>query len=83
MRHYEIIFLVHPDQSEQVPAMIERYRNTIEGKGGKIHRLDASKLQGLGLAPSFAPASQFSAQLADDLAFFTVMLKELGIRLEN
>jgi small subunit ribosomal protein S6 len=40
MRHYEIIFLVHPDQSEQVPAMIERYRNTIEGKGGKIHRLE-------------------------------------------
>ena len=40
MRHYEIVFLVHPDQSEQVPAMIERYRNTIEGKGGKIHRLE-------------------------------------------
>ena len=40
MRHYEIIFLVHPDQSEQVPAMIERYRNTIESKGGKIHRLE-------------------------------------------
>jgi small subunit ribosomal protein S6 len=40
MRHYEIVFLVHPDQSEQVPAMIERYRGTIEGKGGKIHRLE-------------------------------------------
>ncbi len=40
MRHYEIVFLVHPDQSEQVPAMLERYRNTIEGKGGKIHRLE-------------------------------------------
>ena len=42
-----------------------------------------AKLQGLGLAPSFAPASQFSAQLVDDLAFFTVMLGELGIKLEN
>lgn len=40
MRHYEIIFLVHPDQSEQVPGMIERYRSSIEGKGGKIHRLE-------------------------------------------
>ena len=38
MRHYEIVFLVHPDQSEQVPAMMERYRNMIEGAGGKIHR---------------------------------------------
>lgn len=40
MRHYEIIFLVHPDQSEQVPAMIERYRSTIETSGGAIHRLE-------------------------------------------
>lgn len=38
MRHYEIIFMVHPDQSEQVPAMIERYRGIIEAKDGKIHR---------------------------------------------
>src|SRR5690606_27620868 len=38
MRHYEIVFLVHPDQSEQVPAMMERYRSMIEGSGGKIHR---------------------------------------------
>ena len=38
MRHYEIVFLVHPDQSEQVPAMVERYRNLITGSGGKIHR---------------------------------------------
>jgi len=40
MRHYEVVFLVHPDQSEQVPAMIERYRSTIEEDGGKIHRLE-------------------------------------------
>ena len=40
MRHYEIVFLVHPDQSEQVPAMIERYRSMIESEGGKIHRLE-------------------------------------------
>ncbi len=40
MRHYEVVFLVHPDQSEQVPAMIERYRSIIETDGGEIHRLE-------------------------------------------
>jgi small subunit ribosomal protein S6 len=40
MRHYEIVFLVHPDQSEQVPNMIERYRGIIEGGSGVIHRLE-------------------------------------------
>ena len=40
MRHYEVVFLVHPDQSEQVPAMIERYKSMIEGTEGKIHRLE-------------------------------------------
>jgi small subunit ribosomal protein S6 len=40
MRHYEIVFLVHPDQSEQVPAMIERYQGMITSGGGKVHRLE-------------------------------------------
>jgi small subunit ribosomal protein S6 len=40
LRHYEVVFLVHPDQSEQVPAMIERYKTLIEGDGGKIYRLE-------------------------------------------
>ena len=40
MRHYEIVFMVHPNQSEQVPAMVDRYRKTIEGQGGTIHRLE-------------------------------------------
>lgn len=40
MRHYEIVFMVHPDQSEQVPAMVERYKSMIEAAGGKIHRLE-------------------------------------------
>jgi small subunit ribosomal protein S6 len=38
MRHYEIVFLVHPDQSEQVPAMVERYQAMVTGSGGKVHR---------------------------------------------
>lgn len=40
MRHYEIVFIVHPDQSEQVPAMIERYRGIVTAKDGKIHRVE-------------------------------------------
>ncbi len=40
MRHYEIVFIVHPDQSEQVPAMVERYKSMITEAGGKIHRLE-------------------------------------------
>jgi small subunit ribosomal protein S6 len=40
MRHYEIVFLVHPDQSEQVPAMIERYKGIIAADGGRVHRLE-------------------------------------------
>ena len=40
MRHYEIVFIVHPDQSEQVAGMVERYRSTVLAKGGKIHRLE-------------------------------------------
>ncbi|MEE4191887.1 MAG: 30S ribosomal protein S6 [Halieaceae bacterium] len=40
MRHYEIVFMVHPDQSEQVPGMIERYSATIQKDGGQVHRLE-------------------------------------------
>ena len=40
MRHYEIVFLVHPDQSEQVPAMLERYKGMVTGRNGRIHRLE-------------------------------------------
>lgn len=40
MRHYEIVFIVHPDQSEQVPAMIERYSSIVTSKGGKVHRVE-------------------------------------------
>jgi small subunit ribosomal protein S6 len=40
MRHYEVVFMVHPDQSEQVPAMIEKYRSLIESQQGRIHRLE-------------------------------------------
>jgi small subunit ribosomal protein S6 len=40
MRHYEIVLLIHPDQSEQVPAMLERYKNLVTNGGGKVHRVE-------------------------------------------
>ena len=40
MRHYEVVFIVHPDQSEQVPAMIERYKTLVTSRNGAIHRLE-------------------------------------------
>ena len=40
MRHYEVVFIVHPDQSEQVPAMVERYQSVITGNGGQVHRFE-------------------------------------------
>jgi small subunit ribosomal protein S6 len=40
MRHYEVVFIVHPDQSEQVPAMIERYQAVVTSNGGQVHRLE-------------------------------------------
>jgi len=40
MRHYEIVFIAHPDQSDQLPTMLERYREIVEKNGGKIHRLE-------------------------------------------
>ena len=40
MRHYEIVFIVHPDQSEQVPGMVERYRTLVQSRNGSIHRLE-------------------------------------------
>ncbi|MEJ7138683.1 30S ribosomal protein S6 [Amphibiibacter pelophylacis] len=40
MRHYEIVLLIHPDQSEQVPAMLERYKNLVTGGGGVVHRVE-------------------------------------------
>src|SRR5258706_13095379 len=52
MRHYEVVFLVHPDQSEQVPAMIERYRTLIEGGKGAIHRSEVWGRRQLGYSIS-------------------------------
>src|SRR5438445_414235 len=67
MRHYELCFIVHPDQSEQVPAMIERYRATVTSKNGKIHRLEdwgrrLIELDALRHTPAGIPMLKFRLQ---------------------
>ena len=61
MRHYEIVFLVHPDQSEQVPAMIERYRSIIQNGGGRVHRLEEWGRRQL----AYPIAKPFTGRLSD------------------
>lgn len=94
MRHYEIVFLVHPDQSEQVPAMIERYRNIIESDGGRIHRLEdwgrrqlAYPIQHLHKAHYVLMNIECSQKVLDDLVdgfrFNDAVLRHLVIRREG
>ena len=47
MRHYEVVFLVHPDQSDQVPGMVERYKSLIERGNGVVHRCEDSTKNGM------------------------------------
>ena len=69
MRHYEIVFIVHPDQSEQVPAMIERYKNNITSRGGKIHRVeDWGRRQMAYLIKKFAKAHYVCINIECDKA---------------
>ncbi len=91
MRHYEIVFLVHPDQSEQVPAMIDRYRNIIESDGGRVHRLEdwgrrqlAYPIQHLHKAHYVLMNIECSQKVLDDLVdgfrFNDAVLRHLVIR---
>jgi small subunit ribosomal protein S6 len=95
MRHYEIVFLVHPDQSEQVPAMIERYKSLIEGNGaGKIHRLEdwgrrqlAYPIQHLAKAHYVLMNIECGAEVLNELEsgfrFNDAVLRHLIMRREN
>ena len=91
MRHYEIVFLVHPDQSEQVPGMIERYRAIIESKNGTVHRLEdwgrrqlAYTIQKIHKAHYVMMNVECSQEAHDDLAtafrFNDAVLRHLVIR---
>ncbi|MFN7836251.1 MAG: 30S ribosomal protein S6 [Burkholderiaceae bacterium] len=94
MRHYEIVFIVHPDQSEQVPAMVERYRGIVEGRQGKVHRFEdwgrrqlAYPIQKLAKAHYVLLNIECDQQAMDDLEhsfkFNDAVLRHLVIRLKK
>ena len=94
MRHYEIVFLVHPDQSEQVPAMVERYKALIENDGGKIHRLEdwgrrqlAYPIQHLAKAHyvllNIECSASVLAELESGFRFNDAVLRHLIVKREN
>ena len=90
MRHYEIVFIVHPDQSEQVPAMIERYKTLVTGGGGKVHRVEdwgrrqlAYQIQKLGkahyLCLNIECGAEVLAELETGFRFNDAVLRHLTI----
>ncbi|MFC4158484.1 30S ribosomal protein S6 [Chitinimonas lacunae] len=94
MRHYEIVFIVHPDQSEQVPAMIERYKTMIANDGGKIHRLEdwgrrqlAYPIQKIHKAHYVLMNVEISQAILDELEhafkFNDAVLRHLTIKMER
>ncbi|MGH8632129.1 MAG: 30S ribosomal protein S6 [Burkholderiales bacterium] len=91
MRHYEIVVMVHPDQSEQVPAMIERYKGMVEAGGGKMHRLEdwgrrqlAYTIQGLHKAHyvllNVECSDKALAELENAFRFNDAVIRKLVIR---
>ncbi len=94
MRHYEIVFLVHPDQSEQVPAMVERYRGIIQNDGGAIHRFEdwgrrqlAYPIQKLHKAHYVLLNVETSKEVIDELVqgfrFNDAILRHLIVRMDG
>ena len=93
MRHYEIVVMVHPDQSEQVPAMIERYKGMVEVDGGKIHRLEdwgrrqlAYTIQGLHKAHyvllNVECTDKALAELENAFRFNDAVIRKLVVRMD-
>ncbi|WP_035054118.1 30S ribosomal protein S6 [Andreprevotia chitinilytica] len=94
MRHYEIVFIVHPDQSEQVPAMIERYKSLIATGNGQIHRLEdwgrrqlAYPIQKIHKAHYVLMNVEISQETLDELEhafkFNDAVLRHLTIKMEH
>lgn len=92
MRHYEIVVMVHPDQSEQVPAMVERYKGMVEADGGKVHRLEdwgrrqlAYTIQGLHKAHyvllNVECTGKALAELENSFRFNDAVIRKLVIRM--
>ena len=94
MRHYEIVLLIHPDQSEQVPAMLERYKTLITGANGKVHRVEdwgrrqlAYQIQKLAkahyLCLNIECSKEVLAELETGFRFNDAVLRHLTVKLEK
>ena len=94
MRHYEVVVMVHPDQSEQVPAMVERYKGMVETGGGKVHRLEdwgrrqlAYTIQGLHKAHyvlmNVECTDKALAELENAFRFNDAVIRKLVVRTED
>ena len=94
MRHYEIILLIHPDQSEQVPAMLERYKGIVTAAGGKVHRVEdwgrrqlAYMIQKLAkahyLCLNIECSKDVLAELETGFRFNDAVLRHLTVKLEK
>jgi len=94
MRHYEIVLLIHPDQSEQVPAMLERYKGLVTAGGGKVHRVEdwgrrqlAYMIQKLAKAHYLCLNIECSAAVLGELEtgfrFNDAVLRHLTVKLEK
>ena len=94
MRHYEVVVMVHPDQSEQVPAMTERYKSLVETDGGKVHRLEdwgrrqlAYTIQGLHKAHYVLMNVECTDKALQDLEsafrFNDAVIRKLVVRMET
>ena len=87
MRHYEIVLLVHPDQSEQVPAMLERYKSLITSTGGAVHRIEdwgrlqlAYMINKLAKAHNIECSKETLAELETGFRFNDAVLRHLTVR---
>ena len=94
MRHYEIVLLIHPDQSEQVPAMLERYKSLVTNGGGKVHRVEdwgrrqlAYMIQKLAkahyLCLNIECSSEVLGELETGFRFNDAVLRHLTVRLDK
>ena len=94
MRHYEIVLLIHPDQSEQVPAMLERYKGLVTAGGGKVHRVEdwgrrqlAYMIQKLAkahyLCLNIECSKEVLAELETGFRFNDAVLRHLTVKLEK
>jgi small subunit ribosomal protein S6 len=94
MRHYEIVLLIHPDQSEQVPAMLERYKSLVTTAGGKVHRVEdwgrrqlAYQIQKLGkahyLCLNIECGNEVLAELETGFRFNDAVLRHLTVAMDK